>query len=103
MITTRELATLRAALRYWQEEMCPHGADAMRPYFDQPEVEPLSSDEIDELRQPLATTVRYALWTGEADRLADTEMFTSAEAAIRAAESGSQAVTVLLPVRDGAA
>jgi len=45
MITTRELATVRAALRFWQEEMCPHGQTAMQAYLDCDE-RPLSAAEV---------------------------------------------------------
>lgn len=56
MPSERELATILAALLFWQEEMCPHGRDVMRPYFDDLELghfEPLTSDEITELSRRL--------------------------------------------------
>ena len=56
MFTTRELATVIAALLFWREEMCPHGREVMRPYLASLElehVEPLSADEIERLSQRL--------------------------------------------------
>ena len=56
MFTLRELATILAALRFWQEEMCPHGHGIMRPYFEaveMPGVVPLSAEELDRLSERL--------------------------------------------------
>ena len=55
-LSSRELATLLAALLYWQEEMCPHGREIMRPYFETLELqqfEPLSAEEIREVSRRL--------------------------------------------------
>lgn len=48
-MTVRERATVLAALRFWEEEMIPHGRDVMRPYMENPDVEPLTGDEIEQL------------------------------------------------------
>ena len=56
MFTTREPATLLAALLFWREEMCPHGREIMRPYFASLElehVEPLSADDLERLSERL--------------------------------------------------
>ena len=58
MLTKRELATLLAALRYWREEMSPHGRAIMAPYFRQlrlDRVRPLHIGEIDILQRKLHT------------------------------------------------
>ncbi len=48
-LTDRELATILAALRYWQDEMSPHAsADAYPEYFAGG-IEPLTPEEIDDL------------------------------------------------------
>jgi hypothetical protein len=46
MLTPQQLQTIQAALRYWQEEMCPHGASAMRPYLRNDAFEPLTAQEL---------------------------------------------------------
>jgi hypothetical protein len=56
MLTAREVATILAALLYWQEEMCPHDPAVMRPYFETlklSEFEPLTSKEIDKVSAKL--------------------------------------------------
>lgn len=54
-LTERELATVLAALRYWQDEMSPYASATAYPeHFDG--VEPLNSREIDDLCQRLDTT-----------------------------------------------
>ncbi len=99
MITTRELDTVRAALRYWQEEMCPHGVEAMQPYFDQTHAESLSSGEIEKLRLRFSpANVRYGPLDAGEDRFATTELFPSVDAALQATERGDRVATVLLPI-----
>lgn len=52
MYTKRETATILAALLYWREELCPHGAAIMGPYFKAvglPRVKPISAAEIEKL------------------------------------------------------
>jgi hypothetical protein len=58
MLTTREAATILAALLYWQEEMSPHAPVVMRPYFETlglADFDPLSASEIDEISAKLRT------------------------------------------------
>ena len=60
MYTKRETATILAALLYWREELCPHGAKIMRPYFKAvglPRVRPLSADEIVKLSARLRASL----------------------------------------------
>jgi len=98
VLTIRELATVQAALQYWKEEMCPHGANAMRPYLEPRQVEPLTATEIEELRQQFDPgTVRYAIYAPDAKRLAGTDLHITAERAKRAAGAGVHVATVLLP------
>ena len=35
MLTLKHLAVIRAALKYLDEEICPHGGDALNCYLDQ--------------------------------------------------------------------
>lgn len=96
MPTSRELAAIRAALLFWQEEMCPHGAALMRPYLEPAGVEPLAAAEIDSLRRVLRPeNVRYALYDAPSGRLVTTRLFTADEAALAAGEE-SVVVTVVL-------
>jgi hypothetical protein len=54
--TDREIATILAAMLFWQEEMCPHDPAVMQPYFEAvglPAAVPLSSNEIADLSERL--------------------------------------------------
>lgn len=48
-LTDSELATVLAALRYWQDEMSPHACATAYPEHFAGGVEPLTSREIDDL------------------------------------------------------
>ena len=62
MLADRELATIRAALAYWRDEMTPHGSEAQQPYLDVSLGSPLDATEIERLRRSfLPVVVRYAL------------------------------------------
>lgn len=52
MLSQREAATLLAALQYWSEEMIPH-PDVVRFYQPLDRFEPLTADEIEQLRERL--------------------------------------------------
>ena len=61
LLTKRHLAVLRAALQYFDEELIPHGMEAMQPYFDQPLDGELTSEDVQLLRRFLRTCkLRYA-------------------------------------------
>jgi len=51
-LTVRERQTIRAALLFWREENVPH-EEIQRHYFDIPDPQPLTGDEIDALRARL--------------------------------------------------
>lgn len=53
MLTKTHLALIRAALQYFDEEMSPHGARVMRPYFDEPLAAEFTEGEIRQLRHRL--------------------------------------------------
>jgi hypothetical protein len=98
MFTLQQLATLRAALRYWQEEMCPHGAAAMRPYLGTKNLEPLSSAEVARLGQRLQPkAIRYVLYDCKRRKLASPQLWKSMEAAVQQAHPPLAVATVLLP------
>jgi hypothetical protein len=95
MLTTRQLATLRAALRFWSEEM--HTTAHMRPYFDTRKQVPLSQREIATLRKQLSSQqLRYAGFDELTGQLTSTELFARAELA-RSETQVTHIVTVLLP------
>ena len=76
MLTPGDLATVRAALLFWYEEMAPHGVEIMQPYFDSPEAEPLSAEEVSRLRERFVpSAARYALYSAKANRLASLDVF----------------------------
>jgi len=55
-ITTRELATLLAALMYWRDEITQSGNQSASPYFnsiEMPDIKPLTADEIERLSAKL--------------------------------------------------
>lgn len=47
MLTADELATIRAALRYWTDEIVPHGQSAAKNYFDSPDTTMLKRRDTD--------------------------------------------------------
>ncbi len=97
MLTLRQLAILRASLRYWQEEICPHGDMAARPYLDSDQITPLSADEVNELRDRFnPQAVRYAMIAPDRNRLEDTTLFAGAEQAASLADNDLIA-TVIMP------
>ena len=49
VLSDTELATIRAALRFWKDEIVPSGIATAKPYFDQNGVELLKADEVDQL------------------------------------------------------
>ena len=100
MIKLREWATIRAALLFWQEEMCPSGSTIMRPYYDvEVEVEEsLGAEEVEGLRARLSeSSVRYAAFDPATGRLASIELIVDAEEAIRLSDDTSAIATVIIP------
>ena len=78
MLTSHDLAVLRAAVTYFEEELGPHGVEAMRPYFADPVPEIWSPRDLTRLREFLTTCqLRYVACN------------TSGEGSIEATFSGS--------------
>ena len=64
MLTHSELATIRAALRYWSEEMGPAGIETARHYLDDESEPGLSAPAVERLSQRFAVgNVRYLICT----------------------------------------
>ena len=56
MLSSRETATVLAALQFWRQEMCPHGRAVMQPYFADfglEKMRPLNLREIGQLMDRL--------------------------------------------------
>jgi hypothetical protein len=93
MLADRELATIRAALAYWRDEMTPHETEAQAPYFDQVRPEPMSETEIDQLRARLhPDVVEYARIVG-----ARSLRLLSRQEAVAAASEGENVLLVVAP------
>ena len=93
MLADRELATIQAALTYWRDEMTPHGTETQAPYFDQVSPEPLSEEEIDQLRARLHPDVaEYARIVG-----ARSLRLLSRQEAEAAASEGENVLLVVAP------
>jgi hypothetical protein len=98
MLTWRELATLRAALLFWKEEMCPDGDKFMQSYFDGPAVEPLSALDVEQLRAQLDPAfVRYAHFDVVKQQLVDGQLLTTPTDALLTWYAEAYVATVMLP------
>ncbi len=64
-LSFQELATLIAALRYWRDEMLPHGNEVPRPYFEGLEADPPTADELERLLERLLREAGRAESGGE--------------------------------------
>jgi len=98
MLTPQQLATIRAALLYWQEEMCPHAEETMQSYLGTKDSQPLTAQEIAELRTCfLPPNVRYAHYHRQLRRLGSTQLFLTGDLAMHEAKRKIAVATVLLP------
>ena len=98
MLTQTHLAVLRAALQFFDEELGPHGINAMRPYFDEPHDDEISRRDLAQLRDILRTCeVRYVCCDLTGTRVMHTGLHASADVARSfAADQVDQVATVLL-------
>jgi hypothetical protein len=99
MLTTRHLAVIRAALKYWDDEMSPHGAGSFAAYLDEPSLAgDLTGEDVTHARQQLANcTARYGVCDEAATTLIGGQLFATIEEAERTAEATSgKLVTVLI-------
>ena len=98
MLTARHLATVQAALLFWEEEMATNPPDFMRPLLDPPGMEPLSVVEVQKLRERFdPRSVRYAVCDSRSDALTETRLFSDSEEARQQTAAVEVVVTVLLP------
>jgi hypothetical protein len=62
MLTQEDLATVRAALRFWRDEMIPVGGNTSQYYFDGEQRHLLTCDEVDALVERFqCEEVRYLM------------------------------------------
>lgn len=97
MLSEVQLATVRAALRYWREEICPHGGDAAAPYFPEPIAKHLSEGEVRALERLFTDeAVRYVAYNGRTERIAAPMLFLDRRVARRLANGEVRVGTVVL-------
>lgn len=97
MLTSRDLAVLRAALMFFDEEMSPHGPDVWGSYFDVGQSPQQLGRAAAELRERLATSeVRYVCCNVPRDRLLSPDIFEQADMASRFARGRGGNVATLL-------
>ncbi|MFO1007758.1 MAG: hypothetical protein U0929_17490 [Planctomycetaceae bacterium] len=75
MLTLHDLAVLRAAVTYFDEEMGPHGIKAMRPYFVEPLPAEWSPRELTRLRKLLTNCqLRYIACQPRSDAVVEAKL-----------------------------
>ena len=76
MLTSHDLAVLRAAVTYFEEELGPHGVESMRPYFADLVPETWSTRDLARLREFLRTCqMRYVAFDQASLELVDTKLY----------------------------
>lgn len=103
MLTQHHLAVLRAALKYFSEELLPHGQDVMRHYFDDAGDADVTTTEIQSLLRFLQwCELKYSLYDPATDRLNQTDLTSSVEPIKRMLNeyATSQIAVVLLGSQD---
>lgn len=101
MLTKSHLAVLRAALQYFDDELCPHGMDVMRPYFDEEPTSEWTSREIRGLQTYLRDCgLRYAAYSPAADQLTGSTLSLAANGVLPSVPDPTcQVVRIVLPPR----
>lgn len=98
MFTTNQISSICAALQYWKDEMCPHGREAMEPYFEKLPKRFLSSVEVTELQsQLLHSSLLFGVMGDSPGQLQTEELFRSERAARAATKLKARVVAVIVP------
>lgn len=98
MLTPDHLSILRAALRYWLDEIVPHGWDAARHYLEGAELS-LSNVQIDQLAAQLQPDrLRFARFNVLREELVSLELLTLDDVKLVSELTRESLATVLLPV-----
>ncbi len=96
MLSIHEAATLRAALRYWTDEIAVHNPSVARPYMDDPDAVPLGLPEIASLIERLDNVkLRYVLIAKGSDKVFSSRLLLEQE--LPAVSQHMQPLTVILP------
>lgn len=102
MLTPKQLTVLRAALQYFQEELVPHGLDALRPYLDGPIEGDITAADVWQLQQFLRDAeIQYAAVSLTVPRRFDSMLYDTFSAASAACheESWKVAAVLIMPAR----
>ena len=99
MLTPKHWAVLRAALQYFQEELVPHGIEAVRPYVEPEFAAELAVTDLQTLGEFLREVrLRYTILIAtEPPQLAPELMDDPLQARHAAAGLSGRVVVVLLP------
>ncbi len=96
MLTKRHVAFLRAALQFFDEELTPHGPEAVRAYFKEPLEGDLAAEEIRRLRELLRSLeLRSIVYEPVGMRVVSQELLT-AEQAQRISDIGEHRLATVL-------
>ncbi|WP_164104567.1 hypothetical protein [Candidatus Laterigemmans baculatus] len=96
MLSEVQLATVRAALQFWREEICPAGDVADR-YFDETIEKHLSARQVQNLALLFEhSAVRYVPYNRSTERIAAPLLFKDRRLARQLARDGFSVGTVLL-------
>lgn len=98
MLTSKDLALIRAALQFWQDEMSSAGPAAVRGYLDITEnVDDLHQIDIPRLRSNLKKfQIRYGHYDVPTDRLLQTGPYRSFDVAEQEAPHPNAIVATIL-------
>jgi len=102
VLTPKHLTVLRAALQYFQDELVPHGLDALRPYLDGPIDGGITAADVRQLQQFLRDAeIQYAAVSLTVPRQMDSTLYMSLDAASAACreETWQVAAVLISPVR----
>lgn len=102
MLTPKQLTVLRAALQYFQEELVPHGLEALQPYLDGPIEGDITAADVRQLQQFLRNAeIQYAAVSPVSPRLMDSTLYMSLEAASSGLRDDSWQVAsvLIMPAR----
>lgn len=97
MLTPKHLTVLRAALQYFQDELVPHGLDALRPYLDGPIDGGITAADVRQLQQFLRDAeIQYAAVSLTVPRQMDSMLYMSLDAASAACREETWQVAAVL-------
>jgi len=83
MLDLHHLNSIRAALRYWLEEVCPHGDEAVAPYLDHRDQPALSGVGVERLLWRFhPSAVRYDFYDLRRSRLKSRRLFSLEDEAL---------------------